>query len=944
MFLNQLLLSLHMSDKEIKLDFKKLAQANPEKHYPVKALKSYGYQRKQCGTCKTFFWTIDGSRKVCGDNACSGGFQFIGNSPAKKKLDYIQTWQEFARIHKKLGYTPIERYPVVARWNPTVDFTIASIAAFQPLVVSGEIKPPANPLVIPQFCVRFNDIDNVGITGAHYAGFVMLGQHGFFAPKDYDINKYFNDHLTWLNLGLGLDSSHITVHEDAWAGGGNLGPSVEFHSAGLELSNQVYMQYDVRSGKPKELNIKVLDMGQGHERVPWFTQGQETSYETTFPSVVKKLRYLTAIKPDKELMKTFLPYAAWLNIDEVVNVDDAWKRVASKVGMNVKELKPHIQQQAALYSIAEHSRALLFTINDGQLPSNVGGGYNLRVLFRRAMDFIAAYKWDVNIPDLCKLHAAYLKPIFPELSEHLDEVKKILEVEAVKYESTRQKAHSIVERIVRKDVNAETLLQLYDSQGISPELVKEEAAKQNVTIKIPENFYARVAALHEKKAQVYETKKDVVISVPERVPETNALYFDDWHAPRFKATVDYIVDQYVLLDKTHFYPTSGGQLHDKGTIGPYAVVDVFKQGKWIVHKVDAKPKFKIGDVVEAMVDSERRKQLAQHHTATHIINAAARRVLGNHINQASARKTLEKGSIDITHYSRLTEKELIAIEKEANAIIKKALPIKKSFIPREDAERLHSTRIYQGGVAPGKLLRIVDIEKTDVEACGGTHLNTTKEAELIRIISSAKIADDVVRLEYVAGDAAREWGKMSERRSAEIAGLIKKTLNLSIKVTSRLLQEAADVFNVTVEQLPDTLQKFVQQIKENEITFRELGEVHSHKLSRAVSLEQLSQDIFDAWKEQRKELEKIQEKRAAEQMKYVKENSVVQLNADASSLREIAQKFNQILLINSDGMFVFKGSDKQFEELVKLGAKGGGKELRQGKVDDVKKVLKSFRF
>ncbi|HLD33510.1 MAG TPA: alanine--tRNA ligase-related protein, partial [Candidatus Nanoarchaeia archaeon] len=159
-----------MSDKEIKLDFKKLVQANPEKHYPVKALKSYGYQRKQCGTCKTFFWTIDGSRKVCGDNACSGGFQFIGNSPAKKKLDYIQTWQEFARIHKKLGYTPIERYPVVARWNPTVDFTIASIAAFQPLVVSGEIKPPANPLVIPQFCVRFNDIDNVGITGAHYAG------------------------------------------------------------------------------------------------------------------------------------------------------------------------------------------------------------------------------------------------------------------------------------------------------------------------------------------------------------------------------------------------------------------------------------------------------------------------------------------------------------------------------------------------------------------------------------------------------------------------------------------------------------------------------------------------------------------------------------------------------------------------------------------------------
>ena len=201
-----------MSDKEIKLSFKKLAQANPDKHYPVKALLSYGYQRRQCTTCKTFFWSQDKSRKICGDNACAGGFQFIGHSPAKKKLDYIQTWQEFARIHKKLGYTPIERYPVVARWNPTTDFTIASIAAFQPLVVSGEVKPPANPLVIPQFCVRFNDIDNVGITGAHYAGFVMLGQHAFVSPKDYNINKYFTDHVTWLEQGLGLSTDHITVH------------------------------------------------------------------------------------------------------------------------------------------------------------------------------------------------------------------------------------------------------------------------------------------------------------------------------------------------------------------------------------------------------------------------------------------------------------------------------------------------------------------------------------------------------------------------------------------------------------------------------------------------------------------------------------------------------------------------------------------------------------
>ena len=933
-----------MSDKEIKLDFKKLAQANPEKHYPVQALKSYGYQRKQCTNCKTYFWTKDAGRKICGDNACAGGFHFIGNSPAKKKLDYIQTWQEFARIHKKLGYTPIERYPVVARWNPTTDFTIASIAAFQPMVVSGEIKPPANPLVIPQFCVRFNDIDNVGITGAHYAGFVMLGQHAFVAPKDYNINKYFTDHVTWLEQGLGLSTDHITVHEDAWAGGGNLGPSVEFHSAGLELSNQVYMQYDVKSGKPKELNIKVLDMGQGHERVPWFTQGQETSYETTFPSVVKKLRSITNIKSDKDLMKKFLPYAAWLNIDEVASVDEAWKRVAGKVGMPVASLKPHIQQQAALYSIAEHSRALLFTINDGQLPSNVGGGYNLRVLFRRAMDFIAAYKWDVDMADLCKLHAAYLKPIFPELSLHLDEVKEILDVEAEKYQATRQKAHSMVERIVKKDVTSDVLLQLYDSQGISPELVREEAAKQNITINVPENFYAQVAALHEKKAQVHETKKEMVIVIPHSTPETKALYFDDWKAPTFKAKIVHVVDKHVILDQTYFYPTSGGQLSDKGTIGAYAVVDVFKQGPWIVHTLDGKMKLAVGSPVEGHIDMERRQQLAQHHTATHIINAAARHALGNHVNQASARKTLEKGSIDITHYSRLTEKQLIAIEKEANDIVKNGLSIKKSFIPREDAERKHGMRIYQGGVAPGKLLRIVDIQGVDVEACGGTHLNSTKEAELIRIISSAKIADDVVRIEYVAGAAAHAWDKASELRSIEIAELVKKMLNLSVKVTPHSLQAAADVFSVTVEQLHSTLKKFIQQIKENESLFQQLGEIHTHKLVKTTTLEKLAEDIFGCWKEQKKELEKIQEKRAAEQVQNIKENSVVQMDADAQVLRDIAATFKNVLLLKSDGMFVFKGSDKKFEELVKLGAKGGGKDLRQGRVDNVQKVLKNFKF
>ncbi|MBW2970165.1 alanine--tRNA ligase, partial [Candidatus Woesearchaeota archaeon] len=288
--------------EEIKEEIRKHSEVHPEEFFPVKTLKSKGFSRHQCKTCKRFFWSLH-KQEACGDPACSGGFRFIGQ-PTKKPLDYIQVWKEYEKIHKKLGYTPIKRYPVIARWNPTTDFTIASIAAFQPYVVSGEIAPPANPLVIPQTCLRFSDIDNVGIT-AHLVGFVMMGEHGFFPPKEYNVEKYMSDHLTWLQEGMGIELKELTIHEDVWSGGGNLGPCMEFFSKGLEISNQVYMQYEITPAGIRELNIKVLDMGQGQERAAMFTQGKSSICECAFPPVIKKLREITGVKYDEEFMKKF---------------------------------------------------------------------------------------------------------------------------------------------------------------------------------------------------------------------------------------------------------------------------------------------------------------------------------------------------------------------------------------------------------------------------------------------------------------------------------------------------------------------------------------------------------------------------------------------------------------------------------------------------------------
>lgn len=742
-----------LSDAEVKNEFKKKAQQHPEQYYPVETLKELGFKRKQCACCQWFWTTINAQH--CGEPACSGGFGFIGNSPAKKRLSYTDVWKRFSKIHEKLGYTPIKRYPVVARWNSTVDFTIASIAAFQPFVVTGEVEPPANPLIIPQFCLRFPDIDNVGITG-HHVGFVMMGQHAFVQPENYNKDKYVKDHLEWLNQGMGLSNEDIIVHEDSWAGGGNFGPCVEFFSKGLEISNQVYMQYEVTSSGAKELKIKVLDMGQGQERAAWFTQGKASIYETSFPDVVKKLRDLTGVEFDEEFMKKFAPLSSLLNVQEVSDINLAWNNVAKKLSMNLQDLRKKILPLAGLYSVAEHTRALLISIHDGALPSNVGGMYNLRVILRRALSFIDRYKWNIDICDVAEWHVKELKEQYPELEHSLISVRKILEVEKLKYNATKQKTASTVQKVIDKDLTTEKLIELYDSQGITPELLKEEAEKINKEINVPENFYSLVADRHAGKEQETSAEREEKIYFGSVNP-TSALYFGDWKLVECRSKVASIKDKYVVLDQTVFYPVSGGQIHDEGTINGQKVIDVFKQDTLIVHKLAEKPNFFVNDTVNCKVDFERRKQLTQHHTSTHIINASARKVLGLHINQASAKKAVDHAYIDVTHYELISDEDLKKIEDEANNIVKSCIPIIKLFMPRSEAEKKYTPHIYQGGVAPGKELRIVNIENVEVEACGGTHLNNTSEAELIKILKSTKVKDGVVRIFFVAGKAAKDY-------------------------------------------------------------------------------------------------------------------------------------------------------------------------------------------
>lgn len=768
-----------LSDKEQKKQFKVTASQNPDQYYPTDVFKKYGLMRKQCRITGMFFWTVNDDQDICGDPEAVGEFSFIGDSPAKK-MSYAEIYRRFSQLMQGFGYTPIKRYPVVARWNPTVDYTIASIAAFQPYVVTGEVKPPADRLVIPQFCLRFGDIDNVGITGSHNTCFVMIGQHVFVPPKDWNQAALFEHLLTWFTdeeKGMGIALHELTLHEDAWAGGGTFGPCVEFFSCGVELGNQVYMMFEQTPDGPRELDIKVLDMGMGMERCAWFSQATPTIYDATFPTVLEKLSHAAKLRVDADLLTRFVPYGSQLNVDEVDDIHAAWQAIATKLDVSVSHLKETILPQAALYSIAEHSRALLVALTDGALPSNVGGGYNLRVLVRRCFSFIDQYGWNMYLPEICKWHAEELADIFPELGEQLDTVKEILDVEKEKYDSSRQKAHQIVTKLLEKDepISTDTLFELYDSNGVSPELIAEEAKKLGKIVAIPDNFYARVSELHEKQEQVHQTKRTSGLDLG-NVEGTDALYFDDWAVSEFDAKVVLADGKHVILDKTYFYPTSGGQVNDHGSIAGAAVVDVFKEGSAIIHvlkdDVSSHADLVAGNLVHCQIDMQRRKQLTQHHSAAHVINAAARTVLGDHANQAGAKKTIEKGHLDITHYRALTQEEIEAIEKESNRIISSAVETRLSFMPRDLAEKEYGMTIYQGGAIPGDLLRIVEIPGIDVECCGGTHVKNTSEIELIKIVKASKIADGVVRLTYVAGAAAEQMEKGADAVLDDLVSLL----------------------------------------------------------------------------------------------------------------------------------------------------------------------------
>ncbi|HKZ49935.1 MAG TPA: alanine--tRNA ligase-related protein, partial [Candidatus Nanoarchaeia archaeon] len=554
-------------------------------YFALEVFKERGFERKPCRKCGKNFWTSDKKRKVCGDSTCES-YGFIGKKFGWRH-DFVDTWREFAAFFQSKNRTVINRYPTIARWRDDTWFVQASIYDFQPHVVSGESEPPANPLVVAQPSLRFNDIENIGVTSRHFSNFIMLGQHRFVSGKRADWKEEDTRMILDCLNHFKIPDKEITFAESAWLGGGNAGPCFEVFVRGMEVLTAVFMQFSLTEKGLKELPIKVIDFGWGLERLAWLLNGTPTSYEIAFDPVDKKFSNAIGFKPDAAFMKKFAKVNANMDLNEI-NQELAIKQAAKAMKMKPEKLKAKLEPIRAFYSILDHSRALLFALADGALPSNTGGGHNLRFILRRALRLGEKFGWPVDLAFLVREHAMafYGKavqrqvrglrgqelievidttpsasgilsgPMYPELRQALPDVEKILDYEIKRYKESKQKIAQFLDTYLKKKktIDEKDLVMLYESQGALPEDVQMAAEKFNVKVKIPGDFYSKVASKHTKG----KAKHIARFSVPENLPATIQLFYQDEKMREFDARVLRIIDnRYVILDKTAFFPTTG---------------------------------------------------------------------------------------------------------------------------------------------------------------------------------------------------------------------------------------------------------------------------------------------------------------------------------------------------------------------------------------------------
>ncbi len=735
---------------------------------------------------------------------------------------------------------------LVPKNDPTLLFTNAGMVQFKGVFLTEETRDYQRA-VTSQKCVRaggkHNDLENVGKTARHHTFFEMLGNFSFgdyfkkeaiemgwdllihqwgLPPDKIWITIYFEDDEAfelWRKIGIPAERIvRMGEKDNFWAMGetGPCGPCSEIvidqgEGVGcgradcgvgcdcdrfLELWNLVFMQFNRDSeGRLHPLAKPCIDTGMGLERISAILQGVRSNFETDlFIPIIKEIEAISSV-----------PYG---------------RNPQSDISMRV---------------IADHSRAATFLINDGVLPSNEGRGYVLRRIMRRAMRY--GKMLGINVPFLHQTSSKVvdlMKDAYPELRESQDFVSKVIQNEEERFSETLDSGLKILreemdrlQKEERKVLSGEVAFRLYDTFGFPLDLTADILQEEGMSFD-EEGFRVQMEEQRQKSKQAWQgigegKAKEIYRRLVGEGVQTNFIGYEETQSDskilrliKGDEVVPFAIEGdevEVITEKSPFYGETGGQVGDRGLIFhedfSLEVENTLRPtGELIVHQGRVKRGVVKGGMEATLrVDLNRRKATALNHTATHLLQAVLREILGDHVHQAGSLVSPDRLRFDFTHFAAIEEEELERIEAQVNQKIRENLKVETKIMLLEEALQTRAMALF--GEKYGDKVRVVKVADFSIELCGGTHTSRTGDIGLFKIVNETGVAAGVRRIEALTGEGAYQFVKEEERELRKVAFSLKSTPEEISSKVERLLQRQ--------RELEREIQSFQDKISHQEI-------------------------------------------------------------------------------------------------------------------------------
>ncbi|MEA3238367.1 MAG: alanine--tRNA ligase [Candidatus Bipolaricaulota bacterium] len=758
--------------------------------------------------------------------------------------------------------------------DPSLLFTAAGMVQFKD-IFWGHVAPTFPRVTTCQKCFRTTDIENVGKTAYHHTFFEMLGNFSFGDYFKEQAIKYAWDFLTsaldipaerlWVSVyeeddeafaiwndEIGIPRERIAKlgKEHNWWGpvgnSGPCGPDTEiFFDAGedracgpncrgvacdcdrfSEIWNLVFMQYDAQEdGSLVPLKKKSVDTGMGLERTATVLQGAKTDFD------------INLFLPTLEAIQAAVPRS----------LTDA-----DTLNRNI---------------VADHIKGILFLIADGVLPSNEKQGYVLRRVLRRAIR--SGEKLGLprgSLPSLVDPVIDTLGDVYPEIVTARPLAQRVISHEEKTFRKTLRAGEARLERILQRLAGegtrmlpGELAFELYDTYGFPMEMTEEIVSEHNIDLDT-DGFRSAMAQQRQRSRKSADENTHGKERATLDVATTEFLGYKLTNASGRIAHNAQQEDDTLKLafDRTPFYAESGGQIADRGTIenltrpGRGEIIDVKKtKSDVFLHTVKVtEGTFEVTDECNLVVDTARREQIARNHTATHLLHAALREVLGEHVIQAGSYVGDTELRFDFSHFERVTEDELARVEDLANAVALQDLPVTTSEMSLVEAKKTGAMAHFEDEYRGKDVIRVVSIGDFSRELCGGTHVSRTGEIGLIKIISEESIAAGVRRMRAVTGDGTLAWVRRRDRLLTKIERTLGDDpitgLNRLQQEKASLEENLATLSTASLTQIRDDLlarreeiggtNVFAERVDADGAQLKELADLVEEKGSPAVVL------------------------------------------------------------------------------------------------------------